>query len=122
MAFFCRKIFGAGCLAFVVFAFCVTSGVSLASSALAGVLAFCIGSLCVIGCEVCWDTLREVAVGIANDVVWDIELAAVVPAAGGMLVGVPLGAFAGAVLPPAEVAAGTLAGWHGVVQGRIVED
>jgi hypothetical protein len=63
-----------------------------------------------------------VAVGIANDVVWDIELAAVVPAAGGMLVGVPLGAFAGAVLPPAEVAAGTLAGWHGVVQGRIVED
>jgi hypothetical protein len=68
------------------------------------------------------DTLREVAVGLADEWAWGgVDLAAVVPAAGGVLIGMPLGAAAGDALPAAEVAAGALAGSQRVVEGRFVE-
>jgi hypothetical protein len=113
MSPFARTVFGMFCLALLVLGCCLTSSIAVADSALAAVLTFSLGGLLLWMCMVSRQVLREVAVGI--------EMAAIVPAAGGRPVGVPLGAAAADALPAAAVAPGALVGWNRVVLGRMIE-
>jgi hypothetical protein len=118
MNLFARKVFGVLCVALFVFACCLTGGVTVGQSALGAVLTFSVGCSLLVGWEVVRETMLEMAAGLAEDRVWpELELAAVVPAVGGLANGMPIDVAAANALAAAEVAAGTLAGGLVIVVG-----
>jgi hypothetical protein len=120
MAFFARKVFGAFCLALFIFACCLTSGLTVLDSAMGGVLTFSIGCGLLVAWKVVRETLQEVAAALAEDRVFpvlDIDMAEIVPAGDGQVIGLPVAAAAAFDLVGADVSAGQLIGLF--VVGRV---